>query len=267
MFLASLASSSSGNAVFLKTERASVLIDAGLSGKKLSALMAQIPAAPADLQAVLLTHEHADHICGLKVLMKRFGLPVFMTEGTAKALLRQPLGRDLPDGQFRIVREDEPLSIGDLRITPVAVSHDAAQPVAYLFESGGRRAACVTDLGCFDERLTEKLRGLDAIYLEANHDPMMLQAGRYPYPLKERIAGKKGHLSNDDCGRLLGRIAGNTLHSVLLAHLSRENNYPPLALAAVRAEAIRSGFAAFDTQIRLEVAPEEGIATLDITAR
>ena len=229
-------SGSSGNCIYIGSDAHSVLIDAGVSGRRIEAGLNTIDQTTGDIDGLLITHEHADHIKGVGVLARRFGIPIYTTEGTAKAMSeRVSLGK-IPEGRIHIIREDEPFSVGDLTVTAFAVSHDAAQPVGFRVESGGKSCAVATDMGEYTEYTLGHLQELDVLLLEANHDLHMLQAGPYPYYLKRRIMGEKGHLSNDDAGRMLCRLLHDDIRHVYLGHLSRENNYEALAFETVSQE-------------------------------
>ncbi len=236
MDLCSIASGSSGNCIYVGTEKASVLIDAGISAKKVIEGLRQIDRKPEDLDAVLITHEHADHIHGLGVLARRFGLPVYCTQGTAEEMLSKNMLGEVDPSLFHTVRPDQSFTVSDLQILPFRVSHDAADPVAYRLQSGKKSVAVTTDLGYYDAYVISHLQLLDAVLIESNHDIGMLQAGSYPYYLKQRILGLKGHLSNDSAGRLLCGIVHDHLKAILLGHLSKENNSEALALETVSAE-------------------------------
>ena len=236
MELCSLASGSSGNCIYMASDRTAILIDSGLSGKRIEAGLNSIDRSTRDLQGICVTHEHSDHIQGLGVLARRLHIPIYLTRGTREALRRNRGIGEIPEELFRIVEADVWQEIGDLRILPFAISHDAAEPVGYRVESGGRSAAVATDMGIYTEDTIRHLRGLDAVLLEANHDVRMLEAGRYPYPLKMRILSEKGHLSNEASGTLLMEILHDRISHILLGHLSRENNYPALAYETVCAE-------------------------------
>lgn len=236
MNLCSIASGSSGNCIFVGTERTSVLIDAGISGKKVVEGLKELNRKPEELDAILVTHEHSDHIRGLGVLARKYGLPVYCSPGTKHAMLSQQMLGSVDESLFHEITPDEYFSIKDLEVLPFRVSHDAAEPVAYRLCQGEKCVAVATDLGYYDDYIIDHLRKLDAVLIESNHDIHMLQAGKYPYYLKQRILGLKGHLSNDNAGRLLGEILHDDMKAVLLGHLSRENNYEALALATVNAE-------------------------------
>jgi len=236
MKFASIASGSSGNSIFLGTEHTSVLIDAGISGRRIKEGLAGIDRSLSDIDALFITHEHIDHVRGLGILMRRYGIPVYATGGTiARIRAMECLGK-LPEELLRRIPEGEDVIVGDMKVHPFPVSHDAAEPCAYRIESGGRSAAVATDMGIYDENVIQNLTGLDALLLESNHDLHMLQAGRYPYYLKRRIMGEKGHLSNDDAGRLLCSVLHDDLRYVFLGHLSQENNYEELAFETVTQE-------------------------------
>ena len=253
MKLCSISSGSSGNCIFAGTEHTSLLIDCGLSGKRIEQGLNGIGYTGTDLDGILITHEHSDHIKGLGVLARRLGVPVWMTRGTAEYIRRTNACGKIPEELIRTVKADEELEIGDMRIAPFAISHDAAEPVGYRFSSGGKSAAVATDMGTYTEYTIDRLRGLDAVLLEANHDVNMLEMGRYPYYLKLRIMGEQGHLSNEASGRLLSEILHDNIRHIFLGHLSAENNYPALAYETVCSEVTESDtpYTAKDFPIRV----------------
>lgn len=235
MDFCSIASGSSGNCIFVGTDHTNVLIDAGISGKRVTEGLHVIDRDPKELDAILITHEHSDHIKGLGVLARKYQIPVYTTGGTVDALSRMNLGK-MPEGIFHEIREDETFSVGDLKIDPFTISHDAAQPVGYRIECDDHSVGIATDLGKYNEYIIENLQNLDALLLEANHDIRMLQVGKYPYYLKQRILGDRGHLSNENAGRLLCRLLHDNMKAIFLGHLSRENNYEELAYETVCSE-------------------------------
>ena len=178
-----------------------------------------------DVDGILITHEHSDHIKGLGVISRKYGIPIYATGGTADAMLRMKSLGKMPEGLIHEIREDEPFEIKDLTVNPFTIPHDAAQPVGYRLECGEHSVGIATDLGKYNDYIVKNLENLDAVLLEANHDIRMLQVGKYPYYLKQRILGDRGHLSNENAGRLLCRILHDNLKAVFLGHLSRENNY------------------------------------------
>lgn len=236
MELCSIASGSSGNCICVGSDNCHVLIDAGISGKRIEAGLNTIDLKTEEMQGILVTHEHIDHIAGLGVLARRYGIPIYATEGTIGAVLHTKSVGKIDESLFRTIEPDVSFAIGDLTIEPIAISHDAAEPVAYKIKHEGKAAAVMTDLGKYDGHIIEKLKNLDVLLLEANHDVRMLQAGSYPYPLKQRILGDRGHLSNERSGQLLGQVLHDKFQHIILGHLSRENNYPELAYETVRLE-------------------------------
>lgn len=236
MKLCSITSGSSGNCIYLGSEHTSLLIDAGISGKRIEAGLNAIDMSTKDMDGILITHEHSDHIQGLGVLARKYGVPIYTTKGTIKAISETASCGKIPEGLFREVEEDCIVEIGDLKVSPFAISHDAAQPVGYRVHHGEQSAAVVTDLGLYDDYIVERLQGLDVLLLEANHDVNMLQVGSYPYYLKRRIMGERGHLSNESAGQLLCQLLHDDMKAIVLGHLSRENNYEALAYETVCSE-------------------------------
>ena len=236
MRLCSIASGSSGNCVYVGSEATHLLVDTGISGKRIEQGLRELDLTPKELDGILITHEHADHISGLGVIARKYEIPIYATEGTIQAIFQSgSLGR-VEEALFHTVREDEKFILKDLTIKPMHISHDAVQPVAYRISYGNKRIGICTDLGVYNDYTVECLKGMDALLLEANHDVNMLQVGPYPYYLKQRILGDRGHLSNENSGRLLCRILHDGLRTVLLGHLSKENNLPELAYESVRME-------------------------------
>lgn len=236
MRLCSIASGSSGNCVYVGSDATHLLVDVGISGKRTESGLKELGLTGRDIDAILITHEHADHINGLGVLARKYEIPIYATVGTIQALKNCSGLGDIDYSLFREVEEDRKLTIKDLTINPMHISHDAAQPVGYRISYGDKKIAICTDLGVYNDYTVECLKGMDALLLEANHDVNMLQVGPYPYYLKQRILGEKGHLSNENSGRLLCRILHDGLQTILLGHLSKENNLPELAYESVRME-------------------------------
>ena len=236
MRFCSIASGSSGNCIYVGSECAHVLVDIGISGKKMEQGLNSLDLTGRDIDGILITHEHSDHIKGLGVIARKYGIPIYATGGTVDAMLRCGSLGKIPEGIFREIREDQAFEIKDLRINPFTIPHDAAQPVGYRLECGESSVGIATDLGKYNDYIIENLHNLDAILLEANHDIRMLQVGKYPYYLKQRILGDRGHLSNENAGRLLCRLLHDNMKAVFLGHLSRENNYEELAYETVCSE-------------------------------
>ena len=236
MELCSIASGSSGNCIFVGTDNSSVLVDVGITNKRAVEGLHSIGRKPEELDAVLITHEHSDHIRGLGVFARKYHIPVYASPGTIRAMMDgNLLGKVDPD-LFHEIRPDEMIRISDFEVKPFRVSHDAAEPVAYRLEAGGKAAAIATDMGCYDTYTVNHLMGLDLALIESNHDINMLQVGTYPYYLKRRILGDHGHLCNESAGRLISEILHDGLKHIFLGHLSKENNYEALAYATVCSE-------------------------------
>lgn len=224
----SLGSGSSGNALLVDAAGTTLLVDCGIGARALTAGLRAADRTLATIDAVLLTHEHADHVRALPQLL-RAKIPVIATRGTAVAA-------ELPRDRQEVVRDGRPFSFGAVTITPLAVSHDAAEPCAFHIESGDGCLLVATDLGCSPEGWHDRLAACDVIVIEANHDEGMLRAGPYPAHLKRRVLSERGHLSNATCGALLAAALQNVRHrapAIWLAHLSRTNNRPGLAEATV----------------------------------
>lgn len=236
MNLCSITSGSSGNCIYVGSDHTHIMVDAGSSGKRIEQGMNQIDLTIKEIDAVLITHEHSDHVKGLGVIARKYGIPIYATEGTIRAIrLSSSVGK-IPEELFIPITPDNQYQIKDIIIKPFSVSHDAADPVAYRFEKENEAVGIATDLGKYDEYTVDKLQGLDVLLLEANHDIRMLEVGSYPYYLKQRILGDQGHLSNESAGKLLCRLLHDKMKAVLLGHLSQENNYAELAYETVRLE-------------------------------
>lgn len=236
MNLCSIASGSSGNCIYVGSDSTSILVDVGISGKRIEEGLRTIDRTTKDCQGILITHEHSDHIKGLGVVSRKHKIPIYCTKGTMEELEGMSGLGKMPEGLFRPIRADQAFTIGDLEIRPFHISHDAAEPVGYRVNHGDKSVGIATDLGFYNDYIVENLQGLDALLLEANHDVNMLQVGAYPYYLKQRILGERGHLSNETAGRLLCRLLHDRMKQILLGHLSRENNYEALAYETVCSE-------------------------------
>ncbi|MBI9081977.1 MAG: MBL fold metallo-hydrolase [Desulfobacterales bacterium] len=220
-----LASGSRGNAIFVSDGTTAILIDAGLSGVEIERRMAHHGLLSADLDAIVVTHEHNDHIQGVGVLARRFHLPVFMTRQTHRATPPQ-LGK-IED--LHRIACGTPFAVGTLDLHPFAISHDAADPCGFTIARNGIKVGVATDLGIATAMVREHLRDCQGLIIEANHDPEMLLNGPYPWPLKQRIRSRTGHLSNPETRDLLETLVHDSLQHVVLAHLSESNNTPEKA--------------------------------------
>ena len=191
MNLCSIASGSSGNCIYVGSDTTSLLVDVGISGKRIEEGLQSIDRTTGECDGILITHEHSDHIKGLGVISRKHKIPIYCTRGTMEAMEHMSTLGKMPEGLFRPIEADRTYTIGDLQVQPFAISHDAAEPVGYRINQGNKSAGIATDLGYYDEYIVQKLSGLDVLLLEANHDVNMLQVGSYPYYLKQRILGKR----------------------------------------------------------------------------
>lgn len=230
MRFASLGSGSRGNALLVEAGNTRVLIDAGFGPREMSRRLARLNLAGDDVDAVLVTHEHSDHIGGVFACARRYGWAVLLTHGTLAAS-RGDGGHE----QTAIIDSHEPLSVGDICLHPFPVPHDAREPVQFVISDGARRLGVLTDAGHVTAHMVAMLDGCDALVLECNHDAQMLAQGRYPPALKRRIGGLWGHLDNAAAAALLSAVNRSALRHVVAAHLSEENNSPALAQAALSA--------------------------------
>lgn len=236
MNLCSIASGSSGNCTFVGSKNTKLLVDAGVSGKRIENGLNYLEVSPEDIQGILITHEHADHIQSLGVLARRYHTPIYGTAETINSILKMnSIGR-ISEELLHYVVPDEVFQINDITVEPFSTSHDASNPVCYTFQADGHKIGMATDLGKYDDYIISKLTGAEILLLEANHDVNMLMVGGYPYYLKQRILGDRGHLSNENSARLICRLFHDKLKYITLAHLSKENNYEELAYETVKVE-------------------------------
>lgn len=236
MRFVSIASGSSGNCIYVGTENTHILVDAGISNKRIEQGLNEIGVKGSELDGVVITHEHSDHVKGLGILARKHGIPIFATKETLEEIEEKKYLGEYPGELLKPVLPDVEFSIGDMVLKPFSIDHDAANPVAYRIRSGGRSVAVATDMGHFDQYIIDHLQNLDGLLLESNHDVRMLETGPYPYYLKKRILSDHGHLSNDNAGRLLNYILHDNLKHIFLGHLSKENNYEELAFETVKLE-------------------------------
>ncbi|MBE7022117.1 MAG: MBL fold metallo-hydrolase [Ruminococcaceae bacterium] len=246
----SFLSGSSGNCTFVTDGTVHILVDCGANGKYITECLRRIGIVPNMLSGILITHEHRDHISGAGILSRRFNLPIYATEKTWE-VMADAVGEIKPEN-YRLTEKE--MNIKDLCVRSFSISHDAADPVGYSFLQGQEKLTVATDLGCVDEVLFKQLKGSHSVIIEANHDEEMLQKGPYPYPLKKRISGDRGHLSNTHCGELCVRLAQSGTKSFWLGHLSLENNTPQLAYRTV-ADAMQEEQLLNSTDLTLNVLP------------
>lgn len=229
IFFQVLASGSKGNAILVCSAKTRVLVDAGTTCRELVRRLEKTPVKAADLDALLVTHEHTDHVSAAGTLTRRFDLPVYMTRGTLDNLPPKIAIRGAT-----IFETGKGFQIGDLKILPFATSHDAGEPAGFVIENDGTRLGICTDLGVATNLVKVRLKGCNALVLEANHDVEKLLSGPYPWVLKQRIKSPHGHLSNEEACDLLEAVHHDELRSVVFAHLSETNNHPDLVLESCR---------------------------------
>ncbi|MDF1510631.1 MBL fold metallo-hydrolase [Robertmurraya sp. DFI.2.37] len=226
-----LASGSTGNAVYVETEEHSFLVDAGLSGKQMEALFAHIGRDMDKLSGLLVTHEHSDHIKGVGVVARKYKLPIYANEKTWNAM--NGLIGEIPTEQKFTFDMESVKSFGSLDIESFGVSHDAAEPMFYIFHHAGKKLVLVTDTGYVSDRMKGIIANADMFVFESNHDVQMLRMGRYPWNIKRRILSDVGHVSNEDAAIAMSDVIGDQTKRIYLAHLSLDNNMKDLAKMSV----------------------------------
>lgn len=254
MKLMSIASGSSGNCIFVGSDRTSVLVDVGISRKRISEGLSGVDMDFKDIDAIIITHEHIDHVRSLGIISRSCEIPIFATEGTCEALLRMPELGKFDEALLHPIEPEVDFTVGDIKLTAHSIWHDAADPVCYSLYANDRKVSVATDMGGYDDYTIHSLKDSDALLVEANHDVRMLQAGRYPYQVKQRILGNRGHLSNEMSGRLIKAVLNSHIKAILLGHLSGENNYPELAYETVKTELLGNPFAEDVREFNLQVA-------------
>jgi phosphoribosyl 1,2-cyclic phosphodiesterase len=237
--LTMLGSGSGGNSALVATDHCRLLIDGGLSARQLVLRLAQCGVQPNELDGVLLTHEHGDHVCGLEVLCRKFAIPIFCNALTAEAIRYGSLGEHR---RWRIFRTGASFSICDITVESFPVPHDAVEPVGYTFHAGSSALGYITDLGHATRLAIERLREVQTLVIETNHDEKLLQNDPHrPWPVKQRIQSRHGHLSNAAAAGVIAQLLPGKIARVVLGHLSRDCNSPELAAGTVRAELERCG--------------------------
>ena len=252
MQFCTLFSGSSGNCAYLSTDRGGLLIDCGMSGKQTLEALSQARVSLSSIHALLVTHEHTDHMKGVGIISRKLNLPVYATEGTWDGMSRS-LG-ELPKSHRIVIRADEGFLLDDIEAIPFSIPHDANEPTGFRFNVGRYSVAVATDLGYFPKAVFEAIAGADIVLLESNHDPEMLRNNpSYPQRLKTRILGRKGHLSNEAGAQAAVQLLQSGTRHLLLGHLSQENNTPHLAYETAAAALTQAG-AMIETDVTLHVA-------------
>lgn len=257
----SLFSGSSGNALFIGTERTKLLIDAGLSGKRILEALCSIGENPAELSAILISHEHIDHVRGAGIISRKQNIPIYANESTWGAM-ECGLGPVRLENRVAFCTGQE-FEIGDICIRPFPIPHDAAEPVGYNFLTQGKRITTATDIGHMNNELLADIGKNDILLLESNHDVEMLRVGPYPWPLKRRIMGDHGHLSNEMAAKVIAYLAEKGGKSFILGHLSNENNFPELAYQTTL-NALNEKELAVGCDVTLEVALRDRVGNVHI---
>ncbi len=257
MRMMTIASGSSGNSTLIQSDSNSVLIDCGISKKRIEDALKGVDMSLYDIDGIFITHEHTDHVNAVGVIARTYGLKMYATEETIKAVCRIKSLGSFDKTLFTPIDPMKPVMVGDLSIKAYPVWHDAADPVCYTVTDGRRKVSVATDMGDYDEGLVKEISESDAMVIETNHDVRMLQVGRYSYELKQRILGKRGHLSNEAGGRLIRSVLNNHIRAVYLGHLSKDNNLPELAYEAVRYELNGNPFSKDVRDFNIKVAPRD----------
>ena len=252
----SLFSGSSGNSSLIQTENTKILIDAGVSCKKIVDSLSSINVNPFEIDAILITHEHSDHTNGVGIFSKKYNIPVYANIETWEAMPSQK--EKLDENNIKIFDFNK-FDIGDLSIQPFSIPHDAANPCGFNVYNGNKKISIATDIGHMTTEVIDKLSKSSFILLESNYDINALKCSRYPYPLKQRIAGPNGHLSNDEAGKTISYLAEHGLNTVMLGHLSKENNFPELAYQTVVNTLIENNI---DTNFNLSVADRYNVSPI-----
>lgn len=236
----SLYSGSSGNSLFVQTKNTKILIDSGESAKKITDALSSINVTPNELDAILITHEHLDHVRGLGTFSKKYNIPVYANSKTWDAMPEQ--GAKIAENNHKIFNPLENFEIGDLKIHPFKIPHDAADPCGFNLTHNNTKISIATDIGHMTSNIIHILEESKFLLLESNYDPNILKYSKYPYPLKERIAGPNGHLANSDAGKTISYLLNSGLKQVMLGHLSKENNFPELAYKTVVEQLIENKY-------------------------
>ena len=249
----SLYSGSSGNSLFLESENTKLLIDAGVSSKKIENALNSLEIAPESIDGILITHEHSDHVQGLGTFAKKFNLPVFVNQKTLDAMPKQK--EKISEKNINIFKIEEKFEIGDLKIKPFSIPHDAANPCGFNIFKDNKKISIATDIGHMTRGILKNLEDSIFIMLESNYDPNVLMYSKYPYPLKSRIAGPNGHLSNELAGKTISHLLNSGLQQAILGHLSKQSNFPELAYKTVVDELMSTNYD--ENSLKLSVASRD----------
>lgn len=249
----SLYSGSSGNSLFIKTENTKILVDAGVSSKKIETALYNLEIDPSTIDGILITHEHSDHVQGLGTFAKKFDLPVFVNQKTLDAMPKQK--EKIDNKNIKKFKIEEKFEIKDLKIKPFSIPHDAANPCGFNIFKDNKKISIATDIGHMTNGILKNLEDSIFVLLESNYDPEVLKFSRYPYILKTRIAGPTGHLPNETAGKTISHLLNSGLKQALLGHLSKESNFPELAYKTVMEEIIANNHN--ENSLKLSVASRD----------
>ena len=249
----SLYSGSSGNSLFIQTQNTKLLVDAGVSNKKIENKINDINIDPHSIDGILVTHEHTDHVQGLGTLSKKFDLPVFVNQETLDAMPKQK--DKISDKNIKTFKVSDKFEIGDLKIKPFSIPHDAANPCGFNIWKDNKKISIATDIGHMTNNILKSLEESLFIMLESNYDPEVLRCSSYPFTLKSRIAGPTGHLPNEMAGKTISFLLKSGLKNAMLGHLSKESNFPELAYQTVMDELISNNYE--ENSINLSVASRD----------
>ena len=249
----SLYSGSSGNSLFVESENTKLLVDAGVSSKKIETALTNLKIDPSSINGILITHEHSDHVQGLGTFAKKFNLPVYVNQKTLDAMPNQK--DKISEKNIKIIKNEEKFEIGDLKIKPFSIPHDAANPCGFNIIHDNKKISIATDIGHMTNGIIKNLEDSIFIMLEANYDPEVLKFSKYPYILKSRIAGPTGHLPNEMAGKTIAHLLNSGLQQAILGHLSKKSNFPELAYKTVIDEVISSNYD--ENSLKLSVASRD----------
>lgn len=257
----SLYSGSSGNSLFVKNNDTRILIDAGVSTRKITTALNEIGESAEKIDAVLISHEHKDHIQGIKVFFKKYGVPVYANAKTWGEI--EKYTQDIiPDSEKRYFTTNEEFKIKDLTIKTFPISHDAVEPVGFNLFADDKKITTATDLGYISKEVMTALDASDLLFIESNHDKEMLKMGIYPWYLKQRILSKEGHLSNDVAGKAIAYFANRGTKKFILGHLSKNNNFPELAYQTVK-NILESHEISITDDISLSIASQDNVGEMN----
>lgn len=254
-----LASGSTGNSFYLETKQKKILVDAGLTGKKITSLLAEINRKPDDLDAIFITHEHSDHVKGVGVLARKYHLDVYANEKTWAIMdSKNLIGKIDVEHRFEFEKGNT-LTLGDIDVESFGVSHDAVDPQFYRFMKDGKSFVMLTDTGYVSDRLSSLIENADGYLIESNHDIEILRSGSYPWHLKQRILSDKGHLSNEDSAQTMIQTIGNKTKRIYLGHLSKENNIKELAHLTMKNNLLQADFAVDHDFLIYDTSPDTAL--------